>query len=124
MIYELIMGTVGSGKTTRLLSKAAQQVMVSPIIVITEEMDEHAAFSRINDFISPDSFTFEMCVSSVQGGALFNGQHGLKQQLVEALERVPDATHVFVDVLTAIPTEVFDIIGDRELVVTKQAFRP
>lgn len=123
MIYEVIVGNSGSGKTSRLFARAAEQVTISPIIVMIDELDEQVALERISDFILPDTPTFEMSVSHVQYGSLYNGILGLKSQLEAALEKVPDATHVFIDICGSIPVEVFDIIGSRELVITKQTFR-
>lgn len=123
MIYEVIVGESGSGKTTRLFSKAAEQVAISPVIVLVDEMDEHQAYERISDFIQPDTETFEMVVSHVQSATLYNGVLGLKSQLESALEQVPDATHVYIDIAGVIPMDIMDIIGKRELIVTKQTIR-
>ena len=123
MIYEVIVGEAGSGKTTRLFSKAAEQVAISPVIVLVDEMDEHKAYERISDFIQPDTETFEMVVSHVQSATLYNGVLGLKNQLEKSLEQVPDATHVYIDITGVIPMEIMDIVGNRELIVTKQTIR-
>ncbi|AFN39374.1 hypothetical protein F485_gp111 [Aeromonas phage CC2] len=122
-IFEVIFGEVGTGKTSRLLAKAAEQVAISPVIVLIDELDEQQAFERLYDFVSPDTETFELVVSSVQSGSNFNGPLGLKEQLEKALVTVPDATHVFIDVNGYIPSQVIDIIGERELIVTKQLIR-
>lgn len=122
-MFEMIVGISGSGKTSRLLAKAALQATISPIIVLTDEMDEHQVFERLMDFVPSDLETFEMVVSNVQCGSNFNGPLGLKEQLEASLVSVPDATHVFIDVGGYIPAQVMEIIGDRELILTKNVIR-
>lgn len=123
MIYEVIAGEAGSGKTNRLLQRAAIQVEHSPVVVIVDETCEQNAFETINDYIKLDTNTFEFGVYRAHTGMPFNAEQGLKACLIKGLEEVPDATHVFLDVVGAIPYEVFHIIGDRELVFTKQVIR-
>lgn len=127
MLYEVICGVANSGKTGLLLQRAATQSHISPIIIISEELNVDDILDRLVPMMEEEKDTFEIGIHRVDIGVPFNADNGLKNVIQRAIDELPEATNMYIDLVSSSPavlSQILEIVGHRHVTVTNNIYRP